>query len=526
MTEKKTGKGADKQPFFTVLTDIGNLDKELAEEILRTPFKVTWPKWPRHTPELSRDSWIYINFAEKENQYPYKIEYQGKEFSNNPTDTLIVRVSPKDGDIGVSVKYSVEEGTDGEKILACYLGDKKYIHPFPKAKALEGKLLEVQDIHEAIDTISRAPDLDYLNFRCFVPEPGGLLSDRKEYQGERWIKVASHLQKQNPGLLQREVWEMERDHPGQMMMFSKSSSGKGDICIETLGLDFTGGLYNARFAVQKLFNETNYLGNGETYMAPSNPYGYEGYLPRVITTKSKYLEAYGVTKFMTGRGKMEYSAAESKIAMKHLRDLQNPVTLLLWKPDENGGAKFARKVTVPIISLISEDAENLSPEEVERFTQRGELDSPGNVLQIVAGIPLVYGLDNFFMQLPAGYLNEIKKIKPHASKYLYNFVNLVFLHATSNHRTKTVPPLDIKLSTLAGRLRMHSLVSSQQKARIRRNIEKICKDVTDLGYLTNYRFEKCKSSSEEKLVAEINPAKVLPGGRGLIGTGAENTVRD
>ena len=53
MTEKKTGKGADKQPFFTVLTDIGNLDKELAEEILRTPFKVTWPKWPRHTPELS-----------------------------------------------------------------------------------------------------------------------------------------------------------------------------------------------------------------------------------------------------------------------------------------------------------------------------------------------------------------------------------------------------------------------------------------------------------------------------------------
>ncbi|MCZ2417268.1 MAG: hypothetical protein LC132_06910 [Burkholderiales bacterium] len=73
---------------------------------------------------------------------------------------------------------------------------------------------------------------------------------------------------------------------------------------------------------------------------------------------------------------------------------------------------------------------------------------------------------------------------------------------------------------------MYSLVSSQQKARIRRNIEKICKDVTDLGYLTNYRFEECKSSSEEKLVAEINPAKVLPGGRGLIGTGAENTVRD
>ncbi|MFA5674404.1 MAG: hypothetical protein WC072_07595 [Methanoregulaceae archaeon] len=509
MTEKKTGKGADKQPFFTVLTDIGNLDKELAEEILRTPFKVTWPKWPRHTPELSRDSWIYINFAEKENQYPYKIEYQGKEFSNNPTDTLIVRVSPKDGDIGVSVKYSVEEGTDGEKILACYLGDKKYIHPFPKAKALEGKLLEVQDIQETIGNV--APDKDFETIQCFVPE--GPLGAHEEYQDGTWIKVPSALQRNTLGLTERDRLELSRDHPGQGLMFDKGSTERGAICVEALGLDFTGGQYRARFAVQKIFNKTGYLGNQEPDMAPANPWGYRGELPCVITTKSEYFEAYGVTKFESGRGKMEYSAEESRLAIKHLRDLQNPVTLLAWEPDERGGAKYARKITVPIISLLSEDYKSLSPEELEQFRQRGGLGSREGVLRIVAGIPLVYGLDNFFMQLPAGYLDEIAEKIPRAGKYFHNFITLLFLHATATYKTKTVPPLDMGLSTLAARLRMYPLIRSGQKRRIKTDIEKICKDAVEVGYITDYRFEWGRSINEEKIIATINPGKVLPGPR-------------
>jgi hypothetical protein len=469
-------------PHVVVETNIDVLNKKLLDAIQKSPnlldlstaLEETWLKYFSFSEEVERKLGtprhaIQITDPHDQNQKKYVV--MGEFFFTH---------------------YA-----DGNNVLGFRLDGREYLHPFPDFPRFE---------HLVISVMTLGKSREFRVYRI----PGESLGQELKHGEEIWVKVASELDRNLLGITTREVAQINRDNPNQMVLFGGNTNDVAHMPqVETLGLNFSTGQQKALFAVQKLFHKTRYLGNRPGLSVADDQYGYRGYLPLIEVKKSDYLDSYGVGKQKSPRGKMEYNKAEKELALKHLRELLNPVTILQWVPDGQGGAQYARKVSGAIIALLDESYKKLTAEELEILEQNKEPASKDYSLRILAGAPLMKALDNFFLQLPAGFLKEITEKKPRAGKYFTLFIRLLFNYATMNRDKKKIT-LKMGLSTLSEKMRMYPIIKTGQKTRARNIIKTACENAKEMDYLLDYHFEQGKSINEEMLVATINKKKVLP----------------
>lgn len=338
----------------------------------------------------------------------------------------------------------------------------------------------------------------------------------QEIERSPWVKVNANLQENLLGKTSREIYQIIRNSP-EFKHFLQDvppgEDGEVEIVAKKIGLDFSYGQRKALFAIQKLFSATQYRGTETPDIIHDTSTDYRGPLPRMQTTKVAFFDAFGVPKRKSGRGWMEYDRAERDLAWKHLLELTAPVKMLYYIPDGKGGAKKAMRIQAPLIFLLDvETWERLNPQDTNKLEAGDDALAKGdNRLFIQLNIPLMLGLDNYFILLPKNHLQDLPK---RSKKYLPTFIDLLYITATKRAYNTRGPVqdivLEIGLKSLAERLRMQSLLKRGRPSAIKKKILDICEKSQELGYLKSYEITWGASIKEEKLVAVINKDKVLP----------------
>ncbi len=279
--------------------------------------------------------------------------------------------------------------------------------------------------------------------------------------------------------------------------------------IEAVGIDNTHAQNQALFAIQKLLHETNYKGNLEESGDIESPYfRFKGYLPAMKFTPAEYLEAYGVQKYETLRGKYEYSGEARRQALDALKEMALKMHLLIykrirWVKNEKG--KYEEKIdrieTITPLIRITQGWENLTRKEDLALDKQETSESIDDKLKFIALEPcptLVDQIDNYFVLKPANCYQEIKLIEPHASKYVYLFIDYLLAEvakrdiASRNKGQKQTHKISWTLKqdyeALAYSLRMNSYLKNKKIKDIKKALDKCFIVAKKLNYLLDYKI--------------------------------------
>jgi len=279
--------------------------------------------------------------------------------------------------------------------------------------------------------------------------------------------------------------------------------------IEVIGLDISQAQNQALFAIQKLFTKTNYKGNIPGQYIESRGFSFKGFLPALQFTPAQYLEAYGLKKIKTARGWEEYSGEERRQAFQALVDLTKPF-LFVYTRDyiEKGKPVQDRIEKISPLILITRGWEGLTKQEGDSLNRRETTEGTDEKLKAIAIEPspiLVKGIDKFFVLKPADYAQEIKFLVPHASKFVYRFIDWLITQAELKRRHKKPLVIQENFEEIAYHLRMDAYIKSNQFKRIRQIINKCYRVAKNLGYLLNYETVRGQTKDLERL--ELNPEK-------------------
>ena len=295
--------------------------------------------------------------------------------------------------------------------------------------------------------------------------------------------------------------------------------------IEVIGLDITLAQQKALHAIQSLLTQTDYkgnIGNTERYRSKKdNPFKFSGNVPGLKFNPSEYLDAYGVGKRKTIRGKEEYFANERAEALRALRDLHEQQYLLIYERkyrEKNQKGKPEEKVdiirTTNSLIHIIEGYKGLTASEAEKIKAGHEGTATDNKLKTIAVLPcpmLVDQVDTYFVLKPANCYQEIKLLNPHASKYVYRFIDYLMAQvAQRESRSRGTGNKDWKIKInyqkLAANLRMDSWLKTRNWKAIRGSLQKCYDTAQKLGYLKSCQTIQGKTGIElEELV--LNPKK-------------------
>jgi len=347
------------------------------------------------------------------------------------------------------------------------------------------------------------PKEDWGFIKAPRPEPEA----RPVTKPEALVKVGLTLEQQKFGHRPRQLGLFD----GLMDTTRKEIAEKS---IEVIGLDISEAQRAALFAIQKLFSATDYKGNipgKENYK--SEAFSFQGFLPALQFTPAEYLAAYGLKKRKTARGWEEYSGEERRQALQALVDLTKP---FLFK------AKWAYPRTVrgktetvinriekisPLI-LITRGWEALTKQEdaaLDKGAGTAGTDEKLKAIQIEPSPIVVQGIERFYALKPANYAEEIKFLVPHASKFVYRFVDWLIVQAELKRRNRAPLVILENIQEIAYHLRMDAYIKTNQGKRIRQIIAKCYKVAKDLGYLLSYETVKGQTKDLERL--ELNPEK-------------------
>jgi hypothetical protein len=286
--------------------------------------------------------------------------------------------------------------------------------------------------------------------------------------------------------------------------------------IDVFGIDITQAQEQALHAIQDLLTKTNYMGNIPGAEMIDQGFHFTGYLPALEFTPAEYLEAYGLTKYQTGRGKDEYSSAERALALGALVDLAKKSFLFVykrhyWKENEKTKQRepvIDRIETIAPLIKVMRGWEALTRAEDKSLDAGAATEKTDEKLTSIAIQPapiMVQDINNLFVLKRANYAQEIKFLAPHASKYTYRLINWLMTQAELKRRAKE--PLTIKenIEEIAYHLRMDAYVKTRQFKRIRQILTKSYKIAQDLGYLLSYSTVQGQTKDLERL--ELNPDK-------------------
>lgn len=286
--------------------------------------------------------------------------------------------------------------------------------------------------------------------------------------------------------------------------------------IEVIGIDNTHAQNQALFAIQKILSESGYKGNeeGKKLSNEENSFKFTGFLPSVKFTPHQYLEAYGVSKRKTPRGKLEYNSNERIEAFKVLRELSEKRYLFFYEKKywKDGKELFDVVKTVRPIFNIIEGYESLNLEERNALKQKDEsLDEKLKFIVIEPCPILVDQINSYFVLKPANCYQEIRLLVGKTSKYVPLFIDYLRAEVTKREisaKGKDINwKIDINYETLAYKLRMDKLIKDYKTKKIKEELSKCYKIAQDLGYLSEYEtiVSESNNTTIEKLT--LNPDK-------------------
>lgn len=334
------------------------------------------------------------------------------------------------------------------------------------------------------------------------------------------VSLHSQLQKQGRGhqLSLMDVLQEESDILRRESLERKIYDNR----IEAVGIDLTLSQEKALFAVQKLLTATEYKGTEKktAVLDGKNPFLYTGHIPIIKFQTAEYLEAYGVTKFKSGRGKMEYSAGVRTEALSALRELADKRFLLCytrkyWVESEKGKKQerydVVRTIT-PLIQIV-EGYEALTKSQSELVTKGGNSPDTDERLSVIAVEPnpiLVDQLDTYFVLKPANCYQEIQLKFGKTSKYVYRFIDFLITEAAHRERRGVQNGEEWVIQRnwhmLAQVLRMDSWLKSRQWKAIRGSLDKSYAIAKELGYLLAYE-SGVEGKTKEIDRLHLNPDK-------------------
>jgi hypothetical protein len=419
------------------------------------------------------------------------------------------------------IEISIGEKT-GRVILVYGIGpalidiDKKEAH-YPIAIGLEFKGIKVKDlgpgpVSEILDGILKelgkiTPPEDL----SFVKDLWPAHKADKAQAAAPLVKASLRVELQKWG---------HKPEPKQRGLFDALlDDTQKDITekkIDVFGIDITQAQGLALHAIQALLTKTNYMGNIPGAEMIDQGFHFTGYLPALEFTPAEYLEAYGLTKYQTGRGKDEYSSAERKEALEALVDLAKKSFLYVYKRyywKENEKTKQREQVidrieTIAPLIKIMRGWEALTRAEDKGLDAGAATEKTDEKLTSIAIQPapiMVQDINNLFVLKRANYAQEIKFLAPHASKFTYHLIDWLIAQAELKRRKKEALVITIGLEALAYNLRMEAYYKTRQIKRIRQTLAKSYKTAKDLGYLLGYSTIPGETMDLERL--ELNPAK-------------------
>jgi hypothetical protein len=289
--------------------------------------------------------------------------------------------------------------------------------------------------------------------------------------------------------------------------------------VDVIGIDITPAQEQALFGLQALLTRTNYKGNLPGEMIDDRGFKFKGHLPALEFTPAQYLEACGLKKRLTGRGKEEYDGKDRAEALQALVDLAKKLFLFVYKREywvENPLTKKKElridriETIAPLIKIIR-GWEALTKKEdalLDKGTHTGATDEKLKAIAIEPAPIIVQDKDSYFVLKPANYLQEIsmKYPWPHRpSKFTLGLINWLIAQAELKRRHRQPLIIEQSLETIAYALRMDAWIKTRQLKRIKQILTKGYKIAQELGYLLSYGTVRGQTKDLERL--ELNPEK-------------------
>lgn len=278
--------------------------------------------------------------------------------------------------------------------------------------------------------------------------------------------------------------------------------------INVVGIDNTHAQNMALFALQRLLHETNYKGNieGKKLSKEENSFKFTGHLPFMKFTPSQYLDAYGVKKKQTARGKSEFHSNERTEALKALRELSDKKYLYYYERKYWKDGKEVLdiiKTVRPLFSIV-EGYEAIDISERDEVLSE-QADEKLNFIVVEPCPMLVDQIDTYFVLKPANCYQEIRLLVGKTSRHVPLFIDYLRAEVTKREISMRAKgeidwSIEINYENLAYKLRMESFINTKQVKRIKQTLEKCYKIAIQLGYLIEYKTIHGQNKEVEKLV--------------------------
>lgn len=381
------------------------------------------------------------------------------------------------------------------------------------------KVIQVDSKGEQIDVSPEPVKDNLIKFLSLLAGKGESLEDvpKFDHQDYGLIKVSLHSQLQKQGnrkyqtgsifdLIENEPIESNREE-----LINKKQEYK----IEVVGLDLSKSQEKALFAIQTLLSQTNYRGNDKGRYINSSSMNFQGYLPSVKFTPAEYLELYGVNKYKSGRGYMEFSSGERTEALNALKDLALNRYLIIyerkyWSEKEKGERSDVIRTIRPLIN-ITEGFQSLTEKESDSLREPDSTITNDKLTAIIIEPnPILFDqIDNYFVLKPANCYQEIKLLVGNASKFVYRFVDYLLTEVAQRKRKDKNNPnwvIKINYQTLGTILRMDSYIKTRNWKKMRNTINNCYENAKKLDYLSDYTVNQ-KGTSKTIDVITLNPDK-------------------
>ncbi len=438
----------------------------------------------------------------------------GKSVFKNNTKYCLLQVQEMNRIMYLEITSEIEESHIKDNCIVDYFNieGKTLICPIVK-------IIQVDDMGNQID-ISPGPVKDNLiKFLSLLAGKGESLEDIPKFNHNEYgmVRVSLHSQLQKQGnrkypansifdIINAETSEINREE-----LLSKKQEYK----IEVVGLDLSKSQEKAMFAIQSILSRTNYKGNDKGKQISSVSMNYQGFLPSVKFTPAEYLDLYGVTKYKSGRGYMEYSSGERSEALNALKDLAMNRYLIIyerkyWSDKEKGERSDVIRTIRPLIN-ITEGFQSLTEKESDSL-RNTDSAVPNDKLTVIIIEPnpiLFDQIDNYFVLKPANCYQEIKLLVGNASKFVYRFVDYLLTEVAQRKRkdkTNTNWVIKINYKTLGTLLRMDAYTQSRNWKKMRNTINNCFENAKTLEYINDYKVDM-KGSTKSIDIITLNPDK-------------------
>lgn len=301
-----------------------------------------------------------------------------------------------------------------------------------------------------------------------------LLKQEKERKITTLIKCGLHAETQKFGKQQSEVLKLLEDRPETV-----------ETSIDTVGFNLSFAEQTALFALQEIMSRRNYKGAAER----------EG-KPIYSATVAEYLEAYGVSKRTTKRGKNEFLSNERQESLEALKSLKERKFYIFYEK------KYLEKGKVKYDILKFEESIIRTIERFERLTESeraalkiGDKDIKSKKLTHIVFVPhqvLFDQIDTYFCLKDADYRKLLRDLagqqkgKGKNSRFVGQFIDWLYYQAA--HRKKSGDMvIKIGLEELAVKLRMDADIKNRRWYRIRARIQEAIDIAMKLEFISDYQ---------------------------------------